>query len=71
MQFGNVRKMKKFVGKGKDFGALLIDLSKAFVCLDHKLLTHRLNAYSLDIPALRLIHDYLSNRKQRIKIENI
>ena len=63
--------MEKCVDKGKDLGALLIDLSKAFDCLDHKLLTYKLNAYSLNIPALRLIHDYLSNRKQKIKIENI
>ena len=63
--------MEKCVGKGKDFGALLTDLSKAFDCLNHKLLTYKLNAYSLNIPALRLIHDYLSNRKQRIKIKNI
>ena len=48
---------------------LLIDLSKAFDCLDHKLLTAKLNAYSFSYPALRLIHDYLSNGKQRIKIE--
>ena len=46
---------------------LLIDLSKAFDCLDHKLLTTKLNAYSFNLPPLRLIHDYLSNR---IKIEN-
>ena len=63
--------MEKCVDKGKDLGALLIDLSKAFDCLDHKLLTYKLNAYSLNIPALRLIHEYLSNRKQRTKIENI
>ena len=49
---------------------LLIELSKAFDCLDHKLLTAKLNAYSFNLPALRLIHDNLSNRKQRIKIEN-
>ena len=49
---------------------LLRDLSKAFDCIDHKLLTARLNAYSFNLPALRLIHDYLSNRKQRKKIEN-
>ena len=60
--------MEKCVGKGKDFGALLTDLSKAFDCLNHKLLTYKLNAYSLNIPALRLIHDYLSTEKQRIKI---
>ena len=63
--------MEKCIGKGKDFGALLTDLSKAFDCLDHKLLTCKLNAYCLNVPALRLIHDYLSNRKQRRKIENI
>ena len=49
---------------------LLIDLSKAFDCLDHELPTAKLNAYSFNLPVLRLIHDYLSNRKQRIKIEN-
>ena len=49
---------------------LLRDLSKAFDCIDHKLLTAKLNAYSFNLPALRLIHDYLSNRKQRKKIEN-
>ena len=30
-----------------------------------------LNAYSFNIPALRLIHEYLLNRKQRLKMENI
>ena len=50
---------------------LLTDLSKAFDCFDHELLTVKLNDYGFNLPALRLIHDYLSNRKQRIKIENI
>ena len=50
--------------------ALLIYFSKAFDCLDHKLLTAKLNAYSFNLPALRLIHDYLSNKKQGIKIED-
>ena len=57
--------------KGKAFGALLTDLSKAFVCLDQELLTAKLNAYGFSLPALlRLINDYLSNRKRRTKIEN-
>ena len=34
-----LEKWKKFGGKGKVFSALLTDLSKAFDCLDHKLLT--------------------------------
>ena len=54
----------------KAFGALLTDLSKAFDCLDHELLTAKLNAYGVSLPALKLIHDYLSNRKQRTKINS-
>ena len=61
---------KKSADKGKDFGALLTDVSKAFDCLDHELLTAKLNAYGFSLPALRLVNDYLSNRKQRTKIEN-
>ena len=57
----------KYLKNGKNMAlkeTLLIDLSKAFDCLDHKLVTAKLNAYSVNLPALRLIHDYLSNRKQ-------
>ena len=61
-----LEKWKSSVDKGKTFGAF--DLSKAFDCLDHKLLTAKLNAYGFDLPALRLIHDYLTNRNQRTKI---
>ena len=59
------------VDKGKVFGALLTDLSKAFDCLDHKLLTAKLNAYGFSLPTLRLINDYLSNRKQRTRIHSL
>ena len=65
-----LEKWKNSVDKGKAFGALLTDLSKAFDCLDHELLTAKLNAYGFTLPALRLIHDYLSNRKQRTKIDD-
>ena len=50
------------------FGALLTDLSKAFDCLDHELLIAKLNPYGFSLPALKLVHDYLSNRKQRTKV---
>ena len=50
------------------FGALLTDLSKAFDCLDHELLIAKLNAYGFSLPALRLVHDYLSTKKQRTKV---
>ena len=55
---------KRPVDKGKVFGALLTDPSKAFDCLDLELLTAKLNVYGFSLPELRLINDYLSNRKQ-------
>ena len=61
---------KNSVDKGKSFGALLIDLSKSFDCLEHELLTAKLDAYGFTLLALRLIHGYLSNRKQRTKIDD-
>ena len=65
-----LEKWKNSLDRGKSFGTLVSDLSKAFDCLNHKLLTAKLNAYRFTLPALRLIHDYLSNRKQRTKIDN-
>ena len=50
------------------FGALLTDLSKAFHCLDHELLIAKLNPYSFRLPALKLFHDYLLNRKKKTKV---
>ena len=52
------------------FGVLLTDLSKAFDCLSHELLTGKLSAYREDIWAVRFIYKYLTNRKQRTKIED-
>ena len=44
------------------------DLSKAFDCICHDLLIARIHAYGLSLPALKMIQDYLMNRKQRTKI---
>ena len=49
-------------------GALLTDLSKAFDCHSQELIIAKLNTYSFSLPALKLIHDYLSNWQQRTKI---
>ena len=65
-----LEKWKKCVDKETVFGALLTNFSKAFDCLDHELLTAKANAYGFNLPALRLVHDQVSNIKQRIKIEN-
>ena len=61
---------KKSVDNGKAFGDLLTDLSKAFDCLDHELLIAKPHAYGFSLPALKLIHEYLSNRKQQTKINS-
>ena len=63
-------KWKWSVDRGNVFGTLLTDLSKTFDCLDHELLIAKLDAYGLSLPALRLINDYLSNRRQRTRIGN-
>ena len=61
-------KWKQAVDSGQIFGALLTVLSKAFDCLDHEQLITKLNAYGSSLPALKLVNDYLSNRKQRTKV---
>ena len=47
-----------------------MDLSKAFDTLNHELLIAKLAAYGFSKPALKLIHSYLKNRWQRVKVNN-
>ena len=63
-----IDKWKKAIDSNKVFGAILTDLSKAFDCICHDLLIAKLHAYGLSLPALKMIQDYLQNRKQRTKI---
>ena len=63
-----IEKWKKVVDNGGAFAALLTDLSKAFYCIPHDLIIAKLEAYGFQIDALRLVYDYLSNRKQRVKL---
>ena len=52
-------------------GGVLMDLSKAFDTINHQLLLAKLHAYGFSQQALAIICSYLSNRKQRIKINNV
>ena len=65
-----IEKWKKTVDNGGVFGALLTDVSKAFICIPHDLIIAKLEAYSFHIDALKLIHDFFSNRKQRVKVND-
>ena len=65
-----IQKVKKTIDKGGTFGALLTDLSKTFDCMTHDLLIAKLHALNFDMNALNLIFDYLTGRKQRVKINS-
>jgi hypothetical protein len=52
-------------------GAILIDLSKAFDSLPHGLLIAKLFSYGLSTHACNLIMNYLSDRHQRVKMQNV
>ena len=62
---------KEATDNNKAFGALLTDLSKAFDCLSHDLLIAKLHAYGIDIDSLNILQDYLSNRKQKTKVDSL
>ena len=60
---------------GKVLGLLLSDLSKAFDCFSHQpmkvlILIAKQHAYGSSLYALRPMLSYLTNRKQRIKINS-
>ena len=59
---------KKSLDEGGYAGGVLMDLSKAFDTINHKLLIAKLHAYGFDIESLEIVYDYLSERWQRTKI---
>ena len=65
-----VEKWRKALDNNKSAGIILTDLSKAFDCIPHDFLIAKLYAYGVDKNSLRYIMDYLSGRKQRVRINN-
>ena len=55
----------------KKVGLLLLDLSKAFDCLPHALISAKLAAYGASPAAVSLLTDYLSFRHQRVKVGSV
>ena len=58
-----LEKWKSAADKGKLFGALLRDLSKAFDGLSQDLFLAKSHAYGFSLSAIKLIYSYLKNRK--------
>ena len=66
-----IESWKKQLDSSMVVGAVLMDLSKAFDCIPHDLLVAKFYAYGFDISALCLIHSYLKNRFQSVRINSV
>ena len=53
----------KYFDDNKVAIATVMDLSKAFDCVDHKILLTKIQRYGVHSTPLRWIHSYLSNRE--------
>ena len=62
---------KSSLDKGKAFDILLTDLSREIDCLSHELIIAKLNPYRCSLSGLKLMQRYLSERKQRTKINQV
>ena len=49
---------------------VLLDYSKAFDCANHQLILAKAKALGFQDSALLLLASYLSNRKQKVKVDN-
>ena len=65
-----IEKFKEAIDKGHDFGALLTELSKAFHCINHRLLIAKLYSHEISLCSINLLSLYLNHRTQRIKIND-
>ena len=65
-----VDKWKWALDNDEFVGTVLMDLSKAFDCIPHGLLICKLKAYGVSEKSCIFLSTYLSNRYQRVKINN-
>ena len=64
-----LQKWKKTLDESERIvGTLLMDLYKAYDFVNHELIVAKLAAYVLNEGSLRLIQNYISKRKQWVKI---
>ena len=66
-----IHKWHRELDSGSYVGAILMDLSKAFDCINHNLLIAKLHAYGFSRNSLEYIYSYLSDRQQRVVVEGV
>ena len=64
-----VETCKKATDQGKEYRLLLTNISKGFDCLAHDLFIAERHVHGCSIESLNL-NDYLTERKQRVKMNN-
>ena len=57
---------KESMDSGGVCGTLMTDLSKGLDCLHHDQLIAKFDAYGFDLKSLRLVQQYLANRRQKV-----
>ena len=67
-RFKLLKSWQQVLDNGGFIGTILMDLTKAYDCIPHNLLTAKLEYYVVYKAGLRLLLDYLTRRKQRNKI---
>ena len=67
---GMTERWRHYLDNSGAITAVLMDLSKGYNCIPHDSLIVKLYAYALDTSALNLLHSYLSNRKERVQVNN-
>lgn len=60
--------IKEAIDEGLFFGAVFIDLTKAFDTINHSILLHKLESFGISGPPLELIRCYLIDRCQMVQI---
>ena len=65
-----VNKWKLSLDRSANCGILFTDLSKAFDSLSHELLIAKLDSYGFDYLSLKLMHSYLNDRFQRVRVNS-
>ena len=61
----------QYLDKGETPISVFLDLSKAFDTLDHSILLSKLEYYGIRNNALKLLKNYLSNRKQYVVLDTV